>query len=73
MKAIDLRGKRSPFPIIQIAKAIKKINAGETLNFLVDDKDSIDDVYEWIRRTGHMLKGIVKKGDHWSIQITKRK
>ncbi len=73
MKAIDLRGKRSPFPIIQIAKAIKKINTGETLNFLVDDKDSIDDVYEWIRRTGHVLKGIVRKGDYWSIQITKRK
>ncbi len=73
MKAIDLRGKRSPFPIIQIAKAIKKINTGETLNFLVDDKDSIDDIYEWIRRTGHVLKGIVRKGDYWSIQITKRK
>ncbi len=73
MKTVDLRGKRSPYPIIQIAKTIKKADPGETLNFLVNDRGSIDDVYEGVKRTGHTLKGVVKKGDYWNIQITKRK
>ncbi len=73
MRTMDLRGKRSPYPIIQIAKTIKKADSGETLNFLVNDRNSIDDVYEWVKRTGHILKGVVRKGDYWSIQITKRK
>ncbi len=73
MKTVDLRGKRSPHPIIQIAKTVKKASPGETITFLVNDKDSIDDIYDWVKRTGHTLKGITKKDDHWSVQITKRK
>ncbi len=72
MRTVDLRGKRSPYPIIQIAKTVKKAPAGETINFLVNDKDSIDEIYEWIKRTGHVLKAVVKRGDHWVVQIAKR-
>jgi len=73
MRTVDLRGRRSPHPIIQIAKTIKKATPGETVNFLVDDRESIDEVYDWVRRTGHVLKGIASKGDYWSVLITKRK
>lgn len=72
MRSIDLRGKRSPYPIIQIAKVVKKAKPGETMNFLINDKKSVDDVYDWIRRTGHLLKAVVKKQDHWVVQIAKR-
>ncbi len=72
MRTIDLRGKRSPYPIIQIAKTVKKASPGETINFLINDKDSIDEVYDWIKRTGHLLKAVVKRGDHWLVQIAKR-
>lgn len=72
MKTIDLRGKRSPYPIIQIAKEVNKASPGETMSFIISDKRSVDDVYDWVGRTGHLLKGVIKKGDHWVVQIAKR-
>ncbi len=72
MRTVDLRGRRSPYPIIQIAKTMKRVSPGETVNFLINDKDSVDEVYDWIRRTGHLLKAVVKRRDHWLVQIAKR-
>ncbi|ACB06797.1 sulfurtransferase TusA family protein [Candidatus Korarchaeum cryptofilum] len=70
-RAVDLRGMKSPRAIVEIAKLVKKATPGETLDFLVGDKGTMDDLYEWISRTGHMLK-VSERGDHWLVQITKR-
>ncbi len=72
MRTVDLRGRRSPYPIIEIAKTMKKAKPGETVAFLINDKDSVDDIYGWVRRTGNLLKQIIRKGDHWNVLITKR-
>ncbi|MCD6243843.1 MAG: hypothetical protein DRN78_04590 [Thermoproteota archaeon] len=72
MRTVDLRGRRSPYPIIEIAKIMKKAKPGETVTFLINDKDSVDDIYGWVKRTGNLLRQIVRKGDYWNVLITKR-
>jgi len=69
---VDLRSMRSPRAIVQIAKIVSKSSPGETINFLVGDKESVDDVYEWIGRTGHVLKSVSEKDGYWLIQIVRR-
>jgi len=70
-RTIDLRGMKGPRAIVEIAKIVKKATPGETLDFLVGDKGTVDDLYEWVGRTGHTLK-VSERGDHWLVQITKR-
>ncbi|MCS7102470.1 MAG: sulfurtransferase TusA family protein [Candidatus Korarchaeum sp.] len=71
-KPVDLRSMRSPRSIVQIAKIVSKSSPGETISFLIGDKESIDDLYEWIRRTGHVLRSVSEKGGYWIVQITKK-
>ncbi len=71
-RTVDLRGIRSPRTIVQIAKLVNKSPPGETISFLIGDKESVDDVYEWIGRTGHILKSISEKGGYWLIEITRK-
>lgn len=71
-KPVDLRSMRSPRTIVQIAKIVSKSPPGETISFLVGDKESIDDIYDWVERTGHVLRSVSEKGDYWLVQITKK-
>lgn len=71
-KPVDLRGTRSPRAIVQIAKIVSRSSPGETISFLIGDKESVDDIYEWIGRTGHVLRSVTERGGYWLVQITRR-
>lgn len=72
VRTVDLRDMRNPRTVVFIAKFVSKAEPGETINFLVSDKETVESVYEWVGRTGHSLKSVKEEGGFWSIQITKK-
>ncbi len=69
---VDLRGEKSPLPVVNVAKCVKKIEAGTSLEVLVDDLRSVEDIHRWSERTGHKIVMSKNEGGYWRIVIRKR-
>jgi len=54
-KKIDLTGLKCPMPIVQLAKLIKELDAGEEFTATADDPAFCLDVESWCKKTGHEL------------------
>jgi len=73
VKSIDLKGLLCPMPIIKMAKAIKEVNVGETLEAFSTDPGVMADVPAWCRSTGHELVTLEKidKQFHFIVRRSK--
>lgn len=58
MKELNCLGMRCPLPIIEIAKAIKEIPAGQSIRLLSDDPATEIDLRAWARMTGNHIEVI---------------
>jgi TusA-related sulfurtransferase len=52
---LDVRGKRCPLPVIELARHIGDVEVGETLTVLADDPAAASDIPAWCRMRGHEL------------------
>ena len=52
---LDCRGLNCPVPIVRISQAIKKMEAGQTLEVTADDPAFSADVDAWVSKMGHEL------------------
>ncbi|MGE0823242.1 MAG: sulfurtransferase TusA family protein [Candidatus Binatia bacterium] len=52
---LDCKGLNCPVPIVRISQAIKKMEAGQTLEVTADDPAFSADVDAWVRKMGHEL------------------
>lgn len=52
---LNCRGLNCPVPIVRISQAIKKMEAGQTLEVEADDPAFSADVDAWVRKMGHEL------------------
>jgi tRNA 2-thiouridine synthesizing protein A len=52
---LDCTGLNCPVPIVRISQAIKKMEAGQTLEVTADDPAFSADVDAWIAKMGHEL------------------
>ncbi|MGY0288116.1 MAG: sulfurtransferase TusA family protein [Candidatus Methanodesulfokora washburnensis] len=71
-KFLDLRGQKSPFALIRIAKEVKKAKPDEILEFLVDDPATVDEIAPWSERTGNKIISMKKEDSSWIIRIRRR-
>ena len=46
-RVIDVRGLRSPQPVLVLADEVERIGPGETIAVLSDDPDSKADIFHW--------------------------
>ncbi|MBI4732861.1 MAG: sulfurtransferase TusA family protein [Chloroflexi bacterium] len=60
MTTLDLKGLLCPMPIVKMAKAIKEIEVGQTLEAVATDPGVMADVPAWCRSTGHELVTLEK-------------
>jgi len=60
---IDARGQKCPIPIVQIAKAVKRIASGQTIEISATDLAFEADVKAWCNTTGHSLENLTKSGN----------
>lgn len=56
MIEIDCTGMLCPLPIIETARAIRKIENGQAITLLADDPATEPDLVAWARMTGNKIE-----------------
>ena len=55
---VDARGSFCPGPLMELIRAIKEAEVGETIAVLSADKGSKTDIPKWIGKAGHELVAV---------------
>ena len=66
---LDTKGLMCPMPIVHLAKKVKEMKSGQTLELLADDVGAKEDVPAWCSRTGHQLLGTETEGAIFKFYI----
>jgi tRNA 2-thiouridine synthesizing protein A len=69
---VDARGKRCPAPVIDLARAMSLVGAGEVVEVLADDPAAGTDIPAWCRLRGHELLGVepLEQGARYRVRHT---
>lgn len=54
-KVLDLKGLLCPMPVVKLAKAMKEITAGQTVEATASDPGVLADIPAWCKSTGNEL------------------
>lgn len=71
-KSLDLKGLLCPIPVVKMAKAIKEIEIGQTIEAFATDPGVMADIPAWCRSTGNELV-VIEKQDKQFHFVVKRK
>jgi len=56
VKELNCLGMRCPLPIIETAKGVRNITAGQSIRLLADDPATEIDLRAWARMTGNYVE-----------------
>lgn len=70
-QTLDTKGMNCPLPILKTKKAIKGLNAGETLEVLSTDPGSVKDMEAFCKSTGNKLLSSSEDGGVYTYEIEK--
>lgn len=70
-QTLDTKGMNCPLPILKTKKAIKGLNAGETLEVLSTDPGSVKDMEAFCKSTGNKLLDSQDNGGVYTYIIEK--
>jgi tRNA 2-thiouridine synthesizing protein A len=59
---VDCLGKLCPIPVVETSKAVRKLDAGQTLLLIADDAGSDPDLHAWCDETGNELLRMDQEG-----------
>ena len=68
---LDALGLKCPLPILKAKKIIKKMNSGEIMELLSDDRGAKADIPVLLRKTGCTLLGLNEEGQKLTFLIRK--
>jgi tRNA 2-thiouridine synthesizing protein A len=54
-KVLDLKGLLCPMPVVKLAKAMKEITTGQTVEATASDPGVLADIPAWCKSTGNEL------------------
>jgi tRNA 2-thiouridine synthesizing protein A len=60
-KVLDLKGLLCPIPVVKMAKAIKEVSVGDTIEAYATDPGVMADIPAWCRTTGNELVTLEKQ------------
>jgi len=66
---LDMRGKRCPLPVIELARRIADVEIGETLTVLADDPAAASDIAAWCRMRAHELVATTDEGGATAYEV----
>ena len=66
---VDCVGKLCPTPVIEIARAVRKMQPGQILLLIADDPGSDPDLHAWCEETGNSLLRMDQKNDAYKFWI----
>ncbi len=73
MTTLDLKGLLCPMPIVKMARAIKEIEVGGTLEAVATDPGVMADVPAWCRSTGNDLVSLEKQDKTFHFVVRRAK
>jgi len=71
MIIIDLTGFRCPLPLVKVKLALKTLNTGDTIQVLLSDPGSIQDVPRYLKKSGYHHDVVLDECSILTLQITK--
>ncbi len=66
---LDCVGLYCPVPIVQTAERIRRLEVGQVLEILADDRGIEQDMPAWCKATGHELLGIEKQDEEYHVYV----
>ena len=70
MHTIDLRGICCPTNFVKAKLAIEELEAGETVEMLIDDGEPVKNLPRSLKAEGHKLLGLRESGDgHYVLKL----
>ncbi len=72
-KSIDLKGLLCPMPVVKMAKAIKEIDLGQTIEAFATDPGVMADIPAWCRTTGNELVTLEKQDKQFHFVVKRMK
>jgi tRNA 2-thiouridine synthesizing protein A len=73
VKTLDLKGLLCPIPIVKMAKAIKEVQVGDTIEAYATDPGVMADIPAWCRTTGNELVTIEKVDKQFHFVVRRSK
>ena len=68
---LNALGKKCPMPVLMTRKELKKLNTGQVLELIVDDKGALKDVPALLHKTGDELMETKEEGEKFTFMIKK--
>jgi tRNA 2-thiouridine synthesizing protein A len=72
-RTLDCVGLYCPMPIVKTSQEIKKMQTGEILEVLSDDKGIKEDMPAWCRATGNEFLGMEERDSEIKVFVRKLK
>ena len=72
-KTLDLKGLLCPVPVVKMAKAIKEVEIGQTVEAFATDPGVMADIPAWARTTGHELVTLEKVDKQFRFVVRRAK
>jgi tRNA 2-thiouridine synthesizing protein A len=69
---LDTSGRLCPYPIVEIARAMKGLSAGAVVCLVATDPGIVTDVPMWCRATRHEHLGTFREGTSFRSWVRKR-
>lgn len=68
---LDVRGRSCPIPIVELMKAIRTCESGDTVEVRATDRAFPIDVASWCKKTGHTLVSLSKGASEFVAVVQK--
>src|SRR3954469_14474511 len=69
---LDMRGKRCPLPVIELARHIGDVEVGEIVTVVADDPAAATDIAAWCRMRDHEFVSTADEGDATVYAVRRR-
>jgi tRNA 2-thiouridine synthesizing protein A len=73
VRTLDCKGLLCPLPIIKLARAIKTIQVGESIEMLATDPGSVPDMEAFQNQTGHKILSGDQRGGVYRFLVQRAK
>jgi tRNA 2-thiouridine synthesizing protein A len=70
-KTIDLRGVSCPTNFVKAKLALEMVDAGETVELLLDGGEPVKNVPRALKHEGHKIKSLKEMNDFYTLTVEK--
>ena len=71
MQTVDLRGVCCPTNFVKAKLALEMVDAGEVVEFLLDDGEPVKNVPKSLKTEGHKLLGLKEVDGYYALTLEK--